>query len=79
VVIPVINFINVLQAAFMRANPKSAEKTDNLTVFFALSGSAQVKAARKMSTKLTPDGSQPSYPCSLSAGSNLCPSNIKTG
>ena len=29
-----VNFINVLQAAFSCKGPKSARKTDNLTVFF---------------------------------------------
>jgi len=42
-----VNFINVLIAAYTRADPESAKKTDNLTVFFALSGSACIKAARK--------------------------------
>ncbi len=32
-----------------------AQKTDNLTVFFVLSGSACVKAAHRMLMKLTPD------------------------
>jgi hypothetical protein len=34
----------------MRADYKSAKKIDNLTVFVALSGSAQVKAARRTLT-----------------------------
>ena len=50
----VVNFTNVLQAAFTRADPKSAIKLLNLTVFFALFGSAQVKAACRMLVKLTP-------------------------
>jgi len=33
---------------------KRAKKTDNLTVFFALSGSALVKAAHRTLMKLTP-------------------------
>jgi hypothetical protein len=33
---PGINFINVLQAAFTRADPESLKKTDNLTVFFLI-------------------------------------------
>jgi len=45
-----INFINILRAVFMRADYKSAKKIDNLTVFVALSGSAQVKAARRTLT-----------------------------
>ncbi len=39
----------------MRADPKNAQKFDNLTVFFVLLGSARVKAARKTLMKLTPD------------------------
>jgi len=50
-----VNFINVLRAAFALADPKSTKKTDNLTDFFALLGSACVKAARRMLLKLTPD------------------------
>jgi len=49
-----VDFINILRAAFERADPKSAQKTDNLTVFFALLGSAHVKAARRTLMKLTP-------------------------
>ena len=41
-----VNFTNVLRTAFMRADPKSAMKLLNLTVFFALLGSAHIKAAR---------------------------------
>jgi len=44
---PGVNFINVLQAAFTSADPKSAKKTVKLSVFFALSGSARVKAGRR--------------------------------
>jgi hypothetical protein len=29
-----VNFINVLQATFMREDPKSTKKTNNLTVFW---------------------------------------------
>jgi hypothetical protein len=32
-----VNFINLLRAAFLCADPKRAKKTDNLTVFLALS------------------------------------------
>jgi len=35
-------------AAFGRADPKSAKKTDNLTVFFMILGSAHVKDAHRM-------------------------------
>jgi len=34
--------------------PKAQKKTDSLTLFFALLGSARVKAARKTLVKLTP-------------------------
>jgi hypothetical protein len=37
-----VNFTNVLQAAFMREDPKSAKNTVKSTVFFVLSGSARV-------------------------------------
>jgi len=47
-------FTNILRAAFLHADPKSAKKTDNLNVFLALSGSARAKAAQKMLVKLTP-------------------------
>jgi len=33
---PGVNFTNVLRAAFMRSDPKSAKKTDNWTVFLRL-------------------------------------------
>jgi len=46
------NFINILLAALAHADPKSAKKTDNLTVFLMLLGSAHVKAARRMLLKL---------------------------
>jgi len=49
-----VNFINVLQAAFTLADPESAKKTVKSSSFFALSGSAGVKAARIMLMKLTP-------------------------
>jgi len=51
---PGVNFINVLQAAFERTDPKSAKNTDNLIVFFALLGSASSKASHEMLMKLTP-------------------------
>ncbi len=52
---PGVDFINVLLAAFMPPDPNSTKKTDSLIVFFALLGSARVKAAHKMLMKLTPD------------------------
>ena len=51
---PGVNFTNVLPAAFTPADPKSAIKLLKLTVFFALLGSAFVKAAHRMLVKLTP-------------------------
>ena len=48
-----VNFINVLQAAFVRAVPKSTKKTVKLSSFIALFGSVRVKAARRMLVKLT--------------------------
>ena len=48
---PGVNFTNILQAAFTRADPKSAKKLLNLTVYFALLGPARVKAARRMLVK----------------------------
>jgi len=39
----------------MCPDPKSTKTTDHLTVFFALLGSAQVKAASKMMGKSTPN------------------------
>ena len=49
-----VNFTNVLRAAFTRADPKSAKKTVKLSSFFALLGSASVKAARRTLVKLNP-------------------------
>jgi len=43
-----VNFINVLRAAFERADHESAKKTDNLIVFFVLLGSVCLKAACKI-------------------------------
>ncbi len=51
---PGVNFINVLQAAFAHADPKSVKETIKLSVFFALLGSASVKATRRTLIKLTP-------------------------
>jgi len=38
----------------LRSDPKSAKRTDDLTVFFAPSGSARIKAASRTLMKLTP-------------------------
>jgi hypothetical protein len=51
-----VTFTNILQAAFSRADPKNAKKTDRLSVLCALLGSARVKAALRMLMKLTPSG-----------------------
>jgi hypothetical protein len=51
---PGINFIKVLRAVFTLKEPKSPKQLLDLTVFFALSGSAGVKAACRMLMKLTP-------------------------
>ncbi len=48
-----VNFINVLQAAFKLAGPKSAKKTVKSRSFFALLGSAGVKAAHKHIDEIT--------------------------
>ncbi len=48
-----VDFTNILREAFKRADPKSTKKTDNLTVFLALMGSAHVKASNEVLVKLT--------------------------
>jgi len=48
-----ISSCNILRVAFASADHKSTEKTDNLTVFFVLSGSVRTKAARRALIKLT--------------------------
>ena len=50
-----VNFANILRAAFTCKDAKSAKKLLNLTVSFALLGSARVKAACRTLVKLTPD------------------------
>jgi len=52
--LPSVNFTNVLQAAFTLADTKSTKKTVKSSSFFALSGSASVKAAHRTLVKLTP-------------------------
>ncbi len=47
-----VNSTNILHTDFMRTNPRSAKKTYNFTVFFALLGSECIKAARKTLVKL---------------------------
>jgi len=51
---PRVNFTNILGTAFTPTDPKSAKKTDGLTVFFVLLGSVLVKAMCEMLVKLTP-------------------------
>jgi hypothetical protein len=51
--IPGVNFINILFEAFTRADLKSSRKTDDLTVFFVLLGSAHVNVLHKMLVKLS--------------------------
>jgi len=53
---PGVNFINILWAAFVGADPQSAKKAVKLSVFFPLSGSASAKPARRMLMKLNPGG-----------------------
>ena len=52
--VPGANFINVSTCSFYVHSSQRRKKLLNLTVFFALLGSARVKAARKMLVKLTP-------------------------
>jgi len=66
---PWIDFIKVLRAAFMHTDPKSTKKTDGLTIFFALLGSAHIKAVHKMLVKLIPPSLSLSLSLSLSSKS----------
>jgi hypothetical protein len=50
---PGVNFTNILSAALMHADPKSAKNTVKLSVSFALLGSTPGKALHKMLVKLT--------------------------
>jgi hypothetical protein len=43
--LPCVNFISLLRAAFMHADPESAKKTDKYAVFLVLLGSGHIKAA----------------------------------
>jgi len=49
-----VNFIHILRALYMRQDPESAKKTVKLSIFFALSGSACTKGARRTLMKLAP-------------------------
>jgi hypothetical protein len=48
-----VDFTNILHAAFRRADPISSKKTNGLTLFYAILGSALVNSASKMLVKLT--------------------------
>ncbi len=63
---PRVNFTNVLYAAFTCTDPKIANKTDGLTVFFVLLGSVCVKDSRKILVKLN-----------LGVGVNYYPFKVK--
>ena len=49
---PGVNFTNILRAHKLLVDPKRAKKTVKLSSFFALLGSASVKAARRTLVKL---------------------------
>ena len=49
-----VNFTNVLQAAFTRANPNRVKKTVKLSSLFALLGSAPIKPACKHVDEIDP-------------------------
>ena len=50
-----VNFINVFTRSFYTSRSQRRKKLLDLTLFFALTGSAIVKAARIMMVKLTPE------------------------
>jgi len=50
---PGVDFINMYTCSFCACKSQKRKKTDNLTVFFALLGSALVSAAHKMFVNLT--------------------------
>ena len=56
----VVDFINLFTRSFNTCRSCKRKKLLDLTVFFALLGSAHIKAARKMMVKLTPEGGQES-------------------
>ncbi len=60
----ILNF-KILRTAFMLVDPKIVKKVDNLTVLFKLSGSAGVKAVRRMMMKLTPGDPKRQQLCNL--------------
>ena len=72
-----VNFINIIRAAFTRADPKSAIKLLYLNVFFALLGFWCIKAGLKILVKLTLgySGSVPRH-VSLTQFGNTSPGSI---
>ena len=50
----VVNFINMFTCSFYARRSQKRKKLLDMTVFFALLGSAHVNAASKMLMKLTP-------------------------
>ena len=50
-----VNFIKVYTSSFYKWRSQNCKKLQDLTVSFALLGSAHIKAAHKMLLKLTPD------------------------
>jgi len=50
----VVDFINILLAAFTSAYPKRAKRTAGLTLFFALLRYVRIKVASKMLVKSAP-------------------------
>ena len=54
-----VSFINLFTRSFYAHRSQKRKKLLDLTVFFALLGSAQVKAARKLLVKLTPGDNGP--------------------
>ncbi len=65
-----VNFTKVLCAAITLLDPESVKKIDNLTVFFALLGSARVKVISRTLMKLIP-GLMPEFPESGDHKKNL--------
>jgi len=51
---PGVNFINVLCAAFIQADPQSVKIQLSCQYLFTLLGSVRIEAAHKMLMKLTP-------------------------
>jgi len=49
-----VDFTNILQAAFVRADPISVKMTYDLTAFFAFLGSMPIKAACKHIEEIDP-------------------------